>query len=271
MIRHEEAQRAEFVDDLLRGDADVSRLVERAEPFGVDLGKPHRVALVAPLDGDGAADRAAIALERAVVERFGDRDVLVATKDGRVVVVVPGRSAPASDESAGVDVGESLQQELRRRELPGRWRVAAGRAFPGAYGVARSYEEALEALTFADRLGLDSDVVHARDLLVYRVLGRDQAAIVDLVRDVLAPLEHLRGGPEVLLDTLREYFEAGDVATEAARRLHVSVRTVTYRLARVAQLTGYRVARPDQRFTLQAAVLGARLLEWPSRRLPLEP
>jgi sugar diacid utilization regulator len=270
MIRHEEAQRAEFVDDLLRGDADVSRLVQRAEPFGIDLGKPHRVALVAPLDGDGAADRAAIALERAVVERFGDREVLVATKDGRVVVVVPGESAPASDEPAGVDVGESLQQELRRRKLSGRWRVTAGRAFPGAYGVARSYEEALEALTFADRLGLDSDVVHARDLLVYRVLGRDQAAIVDLVRDVLAPLDHVRGGPEVLLDTLREYFNAGEVATEAARRLHVSVRTVTYRLVRVAQLTGYSVSRPDQRFSLHAAVLGARLLEWPSRPLPVE-
>jgi sugar diacid utilization regulator len=273
MIRHEEAQRAEFVDDLLRGDADVSRLVQRAEPFGIDLGKPHRVALVAlvaPLDGDGAADRAAIALERAVVERFGDREVLVATKDGRVVVVVPGESAPASDEPAGVDVGESLQQELRRRKLSGRWRVTAGRAFPGAYGVARSYEEALEALTFADRLGLDSDVVHARDLLVYRVLGRDQAAIVDLVRDVLAPLDHVRGGPEVLLDTLREYFSAGEVATEAARRLHVSVRTVTYRLARVAQLTGYSVSRPEQRFSLHAAVLGARLLEWPSKRLPVE-
>lgn len=102
------------------------------------------------------------------------------------------------------------------------------------------------------------------------MLGRDQAAIVDLVRDVLAPLDHVRGGPEVLLETLREYFVAGDVATEAARRLHVSVRTVTYRLARVAQLTGYRVSRPDQRFSLHAAVLGAQLLEWPSKRLPVE-
>src|SRR5687767_7015412 len=109
MIRREEAQRAEFVDDLLRGDADVSRLVERAEPFGVDLGKPHRVALVAPLDGEGDADRAAFALERAVVERFGDREVLVATKDGRVVVVVPGDAVPAPALSDGVDVGTALQ------------------------------------------------------------------------------------------------------------------------------------------------------------------
>jgi len=45
MIRHEESLRREFVDDLLRGDASVSRLVERAEPFGLDLGQSHRVAL----------------------------------------------------------------------------------------------------------------------------------------------------------------------------------------------------------------------------------
>jgi DNA-binding PucR family transcriptional regulator len=75
----------------------------------------------------------------------------------------------------------------------------------------------------------------------------------------------------VMLETLQEYFNAGEVATEAARRLHVSVRTVTYRLTRVADLTGYSVARPDQRFSLHAAVLGARLLEWPSKRLPVEP
>src|SRR5215203_6118146 len=34
MIRQEESARREFVDDLLRGDTDVSRLVERAEPSG---------------------------------------------------------------------------------------------------------------------------------------------------------------------------------------------------------------------------------------------
>ena len=87
---------------------------------------------------------------------------------------------------------------------------------------------------------------------MHRVLGRDQAAIVDLVRGVLGPLQPVRGGPKVLLETLQAYFDAGDVATEAARRLHVSVRTVTYRLARVAQLTGCSVSRPDQRFAMPA-------------------
>jgi sugar diacid utilization regulator len=269
MIRREEALRAEFVDDLLRGDADVAGLVERAEPFGIDLGKPHHVALVAPRDPGTPADRTAIVLERAVVSRFGDREVLVALKDGRVVLVVPGAPSAPAAALAGQDIGAFVHQELRRL-AGGRWRVAAGRAFPGAYGVARSYEEAREALGFADRLGVEVDVVNARDMLVYRVLGRDHAAIVDLIRDVLGPLQAARGGAEPLLATLEAYFAVGEVATEAARRLHVSVRTVTYRLARVAELTGYRVTDPEQRFSLHAALLGARLLGWPAVALPVE-
>ncbi|SOC49655.1 transcriptional regulator, CdaR family [Blastococcus aggregatus] len=267
-VRHEEAQRREFVDDLLRGDADVAQMVQRAEPFGLDLGRSHRVALAALRDADDGLGRSAILLERAVVDRFGDRDVLVATKDGRVVVVVPHR--PPATPSGEPELGALLREELLRLEPARGWRVAAGRTFPGAYGVARSYEEAREALQFAERLDPDADVVDSRDLLVYRVLGRDQAAITDLVRDVLGPLDAVRGGPEPLLRTLYEYVGAGDVATEAARRLHVSVRTVTYRLARIRQLTGYGVGQPSERFALHAAVLGARLLDWPAQPLPSE-
>ena len=73
------------------------------------------------------------------------------------------------------------------------------------------------------------------------------------------------------IQTLQGYVDAGEVATEAAGRRHVSVRTVAYRLPRVARLTGHRVSRPDQRFSLHAAVLGARLLEWPTRPLPADP
>jgi DNA-binding PucR family transcriptional regulator len=69
---------------------------------------------------------------------------------------------------------------------------------------------------------------------------------------------------EPVLATLEAYFDAGGNATEAARRLHLSVRAVTYRLARVRDLTGIDAARPDQRFGLQAAVLAARVLGWPN-------
>lgn len=269
MIRHEESVRREFVDDLLRGDADVSRLVQRAEPFGLDPGRAHQVLLAAPIGSARGVDRVARSLERLVVERFGDRDVLVATKDGLVVVLLPAdqrHEGPSPSEP--VDPAGFLHSWLGRQGRDTRWRVTAGRPYQGAYGIARSYEEAREALVLAERLGLDADAVHARDVLVYRVLGRDQEALVDLVRAVLEPLTRSRGGAEPLLQTLETYFATGATATETARRLHMSVRTVTYRLAKVRALTGCDPADPAERLGLHMAVVGARLLDWPASPLP---
>jgi DNA-binding PucR family transcriptional regulator len=88
------------------------------------------------------------------------------------------------------------------------------------------------------------------------------------VQAVLSPLNQARGGARPLLDTLDAYFTTGNVATEAAAQLHLSVRAVTYRLARVRSLTGYNPLDPAHRFTMHAAVLGAKLLGWPEHGLP---
>jgi len=210
-------------------------------------------------------DMVANALERVVVAAYGDRDVLVATKEDSVVVLVPGDSA----RKAAPDVGALLTKELTRGRQSGQWRIAVGRPYAGAYGIARSYEEAREAVELAKRLGLPTGVVHAQDVLVYRVLARDQSAMIDLVRTVLTPLESARGGAEPLLQTLHTFFACGAVATETARQLHLSVRAVTYRLDRVRSLTGYDVDVPEQAYNLQTAVLGARLLGWPETPLPV--
>ena len=45
LVRREETVRRELVDDLLRGDAHLSEMVERAEPSGLDLTRAHQVAL----------------------------------------------------------------------------------------------------------------------------------------------------------------------------------------------------------------------------------
>ena len=273
LVRREETSRRELIDDLLRGDSDLGALVERAEPFGLDLARVHQVALAAPSRRLPDTDAAISALEAVMFDRLGDRDVLVATKDGLLVVLAPADPAAADDlapasADTGGDLGRLIHGELSRLRHGRPWRVAVGRPHPGLYGIARSYEEAREALTMAGRLRVDTPVVSARDLLIYRVLLRDQPAIVDLVHAVLSPLVQARGGAEPLLATLEAYFATGGVATESAKRLHVAVRTVTYRLDRIRVLTGYNAADPAHRFTLQAAVLAAKVLDWPQQPLP---
>jgi sugar diacid utilization regulator len=267
MVRWEETLRHEFIEDLLRGDADVGRLVERAEPFGLDMARPHQVALAAPAGRLDDTTPAISSLERAVVQWAGDRDVLVATKDGWIVVVAPADTDVPGPRTGPPTLGDLMLADLSRSARGGPWRVTVGRPYPGAYGIPRSYEEAREGLTMAVRLHLDTPVIHAEQLLIYRVLLRDQPAIADLVRSVLGGLVEARGGAEPLLATLDAYFATGGITTETARRLHLSVRAVTYRLSRIRSLTGHDPTDPAQRFTVNAAVLGAKLLGWPENDL----
>ena len=272
MIRREVIQRRELIEDLLRGDARLAELVERAEPFGLDLTRTHQVALAQPGQRLSAIEAATTALERVVLDRFGDRDVLVATKEGLVVVIALADATGAPRTSDGLattgQLGRTMHSELSRLRRGGPWRVAVGRAHPGAYGIARSYEEARDGLTMAARMNVSEPVVETKDLLTYRVLARDQPALVDLVFSVLNPLTRSRGGAGPLVDTLAAYFDCGCVATATAAELHLSVRAVTYRLDRVKTLSGFDPAEPRHRFTLQAAVLGAKLLGWPEHPLP---
>ncbi|MGY1780644.1 PucR family transcriptional regulator [Geodermatophilus sp. SYSU D01036] len=269
VVRREEAFRREFVDDLLSGQSDVGSLVERAEPFGLTLTGTHVVTVAAtdrPID---SGMRVTGWLADAVRARFGERGLLAAAKDGCLVCVlsVPapgtGRSAAGGQELA--EMAGRAAADLTHRP---RWRVGVGRPHPGPGGVRHSYREALEALHLARRLGLPHPVVHARDLLVYRVLVRDEAAMADLVSAVLGPLTAARGGAELLLDTLEAYFASGGNTTETARRLHLSTRAVSYRLQRVRELTGHAPGDPAHGLTLHVAVTGARLLDWPRQPLP---
>jgi DNA-binding PucR family transcriptional regulator len=259
-VRQEEGERREFVDDLLYGRSDMGRLAERAQRFGLRLAGVHAVAVAAGAEKYDDVHPTFRRLERELLGRFGTRDALLATKEGRLVCI-----ASSSDRDV-------LDHFVRLAERPGPGytaaeRVAVGREHTGAGGVVRSYEEALGTLELAGRLGLDGVRQSASELLVFPVLLRDRAAMADLVKTVLGPLTGARGGAEPLLQTLAVCAAAGYVNAEAARRLGVSVRTLSYRLERVRTLTGYSPNEPLQRFTLEAAVMGARLLGWPQEEL----
>lgn len=252
-VRQEEAARREFIDDLLHGRSDLGRLAERAVRFGLRLSQAHAVAVAQGREPYGDGYPVARGIEETVLARFGsNRQILLTTKDGRLVCVAPGEQP---------DVLDYFARQAYAATDGGR--VAIGRSHQGPGGVVHSYEEALGALELADRMGLEEPVLHAADLLVYPVLTRDRQAMADLVESILGPLRAARGGARPLIDTLSAYFDSGCVATEAARRMSLSVRALTYRLERIHGLTGADPADPRHRYTLQTAVIGARLLDWP--------
>lgn len=271
LLRHEEAARHEFLDDLLGGQTALSALIERAESYGVLLAGEHVVAVAQAERPLEEAGRVTDWVEEALRSRLGSQDVLATTRDGRLICVLSGsRAADANRDTYAADLAAVAQRAAAELASAKTWRVGLGRAYSGVRGVARSYRDALGALELAKRLKLDQRVVRAEQLLVYRVLLRDEGPMAELVESVLGPLTQARGGPGPLVETLVAYFAAGGNATGAARRLHLSVRAVTYRLERVQELTGRAPTDPAERLPLEVAVMGAQLLDWPDTPLPLD-
>jgi sugar diacid utilization regulator len=303
VARREEAERREFFDDLLSGRGRVGDLLVRGDQLGLRLAGPHQVVVAGPASAGTTVSPAGVEVEAVVADAAAPSPSLVATRGGQVVAIVGAVGGDEADRAAralervlaraqpgmgmklarpgsgpeqaqpGTDAGHAwgtgpgqAQAGAGAGQAPP-WRIVVGRSYPGPSGVARSYEEAAEALDVAQRLGLPEPVADAADLLIYQVLLRDREAITDLVRTVLTPLDAARGWAAPLLATLAAYFSHGGVAAAAARDLHLSVRAVTYRLARVRDLTGRDPTVPADALTLQVAVIGARLLDWPATPL----
>lgn len=274
LVRSQVSARREFVDDLLTGGADVVGLLGRASGFGLHLSGPHAVAVVTA-EREFTDDNPLVRdVERAVQGSKGDADALVASKSGNLVVVFAAPDRTAIEQvlggvrsALGPRRDEHGRVHLQRRVMEGTWQLAVSRPRTTAAGVVASYREALDALDLAQRLSLNSPVVDARDLLVYRVLVNDRPAVIDLIDTLLTPLVEARGGAEPLVQTLLAYFASGGNTAKAARELHLSVRAVTYRLDRIRELTGLNVNDPNDGFALHAAVLGAQLLDWPASEL----
>ncbi|WMX43949.1 helix-turn-helix domain-containing protein [Streptomyces roseicoloratus] len=255
VVRREEAARREFIDDLLHGRGDPGQLAARSERFGLRLSGTHAVAVAEGPAAYDETDPVPREVEAGLFARFERRRILFTTKDGRMVCI-----APAEQDEVLVHFAK------RANAATDGGQVAIGRPRRGAGGIGHSYEEALNALDVARRMGFEEPLLRAADMLVFPVLARDRQALVDLVDNTLGPLEQARGGAQPMIRTLIAYFDTGCVATEAARRLSLSVRALTYRLERIHTLTGLNPNDPLHRYTLHTAVIGARLLDWPARR-----
>ena len=249
-VRREESLRREFVDDLLSGGGDPALLQESAARFGFNLATTHVVAAARTdhLLVDAGPVQARV--ETYVLARFGGRDVVVATKEGVLVCVLPALDA---------DLARDLVRALEESE-PGPWQVAIGRSHAGPVGLVHSYQESRESLDLARRLGWSDPVVRYEALLPYRVLTLDPTTAAEMVEEILGPLRRARGGIEPMVETLEGYFAESGNVSGTGRRIHLSARAVVYRLERIAQLTGYSPQDPEGRFVLEVAVRARRLL-----------
>ena len=238
--------RGELLEQILQATGELSAgAAQRAERFGVDLGRPRRVVVLEPV----VASQLPALLDhvrRTAAQRTPTDDLLIGRHGTHVVLAV----TPDGD-------GDAAEKAARLRERASR----AGMATRGGISaegsdLRRAHGQARAALRFAEAAGSTSFVDYAelgplRFLLDTPDLGELRALVVGELEPLAAYDRHEGSGQ--LMETLRAYIDAGGHHRDAAERCFIHANTLKYRLSRISDLLRCSLTDPEQRFRLKLA------------------
>jgi hypothetical protein len=187
---------------------------------------------------------APVVVAEADLGRLGRRlgtDALLASMEGAGCALVPGAGTPTrlrEMERAAEGMVVALGPAVPRAELPGAW------------SLARAALRAAEAGAIRTDGPIDADE-HLADLVLFEASGLAER----LADRLLAPLAELTPrSRERMEETALAFVQHGGNAAAMARALHLHPQTIRYRLARLRELFGDRLANPDARFELELAL-----------------
>jgi sugar diacid utilization regulator/putative methionine-R-sulfoxide reductase with GAF domain len=259
--------RAETIDavvwDLLRADDDArAAAVDRAADLKLDLDGPQRLYLCEL----GAAATGLAELTKSVLRQRITREIARVQADGVRAVAMHGRSIAVVCADVPLDTAERFAQRLAQRlgeTLDGRQVVVGGSSrclVVAALGTA--YREAQIALDVARQVGGCGAVVYDRAGVVGMLLSlRHEVGMrrfLDLnLGQLLQEDEKQR---ELLLQTLRVFFDVNCSHEAASQRLGVHRKTIAHRLAKVSELTGLDLTTHDDRLVADLSLYVHQML-----------
>jgi purine catabolism regulator len=259
-LETEERLGADLVEQVLEGALSEESLAARLRRLGYRPPSPARHVVVAAepglgREGPGRAQVFAADL-RWAAEREG-ASAAIASHAGRtyVFLAVPGeipdrrwrgwlRSAAERVEGADLALGVS--------------RPAGALA-----GLSRAIQQAREAAALGRRVEGRPGPHYYDELGLYRLLAGlgDQEELRRFYQETLGDLVRYDAENHTeLLRTLSVYFQEHANASRTARALYVHRNTLSYRLQRIAEITGTSLDDPQARLALQLALLIHRLL-----------
>lgn len=256
----------EFNSDMIAslfapGISDDKTITRRAKSFGIDMGSPLALAVIRFGGGAGTPSLRRRLSISAVLQQWAGASAHDFNSDVLIFLPVEGLS----------------EREIRARmslihhvigdtaDAPTSYMAWAGPCTERADYPA-AWNDCLTTLELAKKLGRH-DPVNLSEFGSYRFLLSALATndIDDYIQQSLGPIiDHDAQQNAELLETIEVFLHSGCRLQETARRLHIHVSTLRYRLDRVKSLTGHDLAEDDTRFEMSLAIRLYRLRGTPT-------
>ena len=243
-VEIEERLSGDLIADLLRPDgvAQPQAVLDRAAALGHDLGEPHWLGLIVVSGGAPSLAGVGTAAEPATL--------LAGRYEDAVVLLLPLRFDP-------VATMRRIHTHLATRSDEA-VTLVIGASVTGPAEYAQAYRLASSAARLRQHAA-PGGVVDLRELGVAALLLHSRTPPRELRRFAEALVLPLHAHDErrhtELLPTLRAWLNSGCATAATAEALVVHVNTVGYRMARIEELIGRELRRPDTRLELQLALI----------------
>lgn len=273
-----------FIHDLLRGStSDEADILREGQILGMDFTRPRAVLLIDASDyilASAAGKRFEVA-ETQVWRRaqlvIGSIVSFFHLPNDTICAYIGNGEVAVLKASSTQDLAAWTDQEERESQANPSWAnlsalkragvallmrlrcdtnasisIGIGRHHPGIQGLARSYQDARAALSLGRRFH-GQNQVHCLDQLgIAAFVGvADETTKIDLAKHLLSPLDH----EAELLETLDVFFFENCGPSQTANRLSIHRNTLSYRLDKIASLTGLDPRRFDDAMQIRLALL----------------
>ncbi len=248
-----------------------ARLAKQAQRLGFRVAEKTWVVLLEPddeasqrvLGRSSIQDRVHASLTDLVRRRYPG-SLLVSRATGIVLLI---RSSLDAGETGELDALQGFTQLLLGtvREIGRTINLSAGigNQTESVADLSRAHDQARQAIRLMRHAGRRGVVSSYRNLGAFRLLLEVERpeSLRRFVAEMLGDLERYQDGRKTpLLETLEELILAHWNQREAARRLHVHINTLLYRIQRIEKLTGFSLSDPEVRVALAVAVRARSLL-----------
>jgi DNA-binding PucR family transcriptional regulator len=172
---------------------------------------------------------------------------------GQAVVAI----APENAQEDAVPFEDRLRPALRARFPRLTCAIAVGTLCTTACEYEKSFLAARRGLDLLKLQRRYGETITFRDAGVTTLLLRstEPEVVLEFVSRYVEPLDRYDARHKSeLRATAETYFDTGGNLEEAARRLHVHVSTLRYRLGRITELTGVNLRDPRATLDLQVAL-----------------
>lgn len=273
-----------LIHDLLHGLIDDEEaIVRQARILGMDLTPPRAVILVDASDyvtdsgkhgkheiSDAKMKRRVQLVIGSIVNFFrlpsdticadignGEIAVLKASDSKNLETWTESKDVPSYSPSSWANLaalkraGKALLLRLRS-DTGADVNVSIGRYHPSVEGLNYSYQDARAALSLGRRFRGPNRVHCLDELGVAAFVGvSDERTKIDLARHLLSPLSDT----SELVETLEAFFEQDCCPSQTAEALTIHRNTLSYRLDKIASLTGLDAREFDDAVQIRLALL----------------